>query len=164
MIDKTTKPTGREEDYRDYEERDLDEGWPYADATPGTETRTGNGAYGQGSENFDESGNPGYERSSDTAIDSANGPDLFGDDTEGDVDDDTLEDLIANVLEDSDVETSGVDIKARRGTVWLTGTVDTAQERRKIEVLIYAVPGVTAIRNDLTKTGVDGGIPSDWDD
>ncbi len=148
MIGKTPRPTGREEDYRDYEERDLDEGWPYADAVPGS----------------DDAGNPGFQRSSDTAIQSKNGPNLSGDDTEANVEDDVLEDTITNALEDSDIETSGVDIKARRGLVWLTGAVDTAQERRKIEVLIYAIPGVVNLRNDLTTSGADGGIPTDWDD
>lgn len=164
MIARTPKTTGREEDYRDYEERDVDEGWPYADATPGSQTKIGNESYGQGAENFDETGNPGFQRSNETAIESDNGPDLFGDDTEADVDDDALEDLIANVLEDSAIDTSGVDLKARRGSVWLKGTVDTAQERRKIELLIYAVPGVTGIRNDLQPIGADSGIPADWDD
>jgi BON domain len=164
MTGKTPKTTGREEDYRDYEERDLDEGWPYADATPGSETRLGNGSYGQGGGNFDEAGNPGFQRSSDTAIESESGSDPFGDDTEADVDDDALEEVINNRLEDSDIDTSGVDIKARRGAVWLTGAVDTAHERRKIEVLVYAVPGVVSIRNDLETSGVDGGIPADWDD
>ena len=48
--------------------------------------------------------------------------------------------------------------------MWLKGAVDTAQERRKIELLIYAVPGVVSIRNDLEASGVDGGIPADWDE
>ncbi|MDW5314075.1 BON domain-containing protein [Rhizobium sp. PL01] len=164
MTGKTPKTTGREEDYRDYEERDVDEGWPYADATPGSRTKVGNGSYGQGSENFDEAGNPGFQRSDETAIESKNGPDLFGDDTDADVDDDALEEVITNLLEDSDLDTSGVDIKARRGSVWLKGTVDTAHERRKIEALIYAVPGVVSIRNDLEAIGADSGIPADWDD
>jgi hypothetical protein len=164
MTGKTPKSTGREEDYRDYEERDLDEGWPYADGTPGSEKKAGNGSYGQGSENFDEAGNPGFQRSGNPTIDSENGPDLFGDETEADVDDDVLEDTIANVLEESHIETSGVDIRARRGSVRLTGSVDTAHERRKIEALVYAIPGVVSIRNDLETSGADGGIPADWDD
>lgn len=164
MTGKTPKTTGREDDYRDYEERDLTEGWPYADATPGTETKVGNGSYGEGAENFDEAGNPGFQRSNDTAIESENGPDLFGDDTEADVDDDALEELIANRLEDSHIDTSGVDIKARRGGVLLKGSVDTAHEARQIEALVYAVPGVISIRNTLEKIGADSGIPADWDD
>lgn len=164
MNGKTPKTTGREDDYRDYKERDLDEGWPYADASPGSETEVGNSSYGQGGENFDEAGNPGFQRSNDTVIESQNGPDLFGDDTDADVDDDTLEDVIATTLEDSGIDTSGVDIKARRGAVWLKGSVDTAGERRRIEMLIYAVSGVVSIRNDLETIGADSGIPADWDD
>lgn len=164
MIDRTTKTTGREEDYRDYEDRDLNEGWPYADGAPGSETKVGNGSYGQSAENFDEAGNPGFERSSDTVIESANGADLFGDDTTADVDDDALEDTISTSLEDSEVETASIDFTVRRGRVWLSGTVDTAHERQTIEALIQAIPGVVKVRNDLTTIGVDQGIPKDWDE
>ncbi len=164
MINRTSKTTGREEDYRDYEDRDVNEGWPYADGTPGRQTRIGNGSYGQSAENFDQAGNPGFERSSDTVIESANGPDLFGDDTEADVNDDALEDRISTALEDSEIETAGVDLTVRRGAVWLSGTVDTSHERGRIEAMIYAVPGVIKIRNGLTTSGVDEGIPADWDE
>ncbi len=164
MIDRTSKTTGREEDYRDYEDRDVNEGWPYADAVPGSETKVGNGSYGQASENFDEAGNPGFERSDDTAIESKNGPDLFGDDTEADVNDDAIEEFISNALEDSEIDTAGIDVRVRRGSVLLGGTVDTAQERGRIEAMVYAVPGVIKIRNDITTGGVDEGIPEDWDD
>jgi len=164
MKRKTIKATGREEDYRDYEERDLDEGWPYADATSGSNTEIGNSSYGAAGPNFDEAGNPGFERSSDTAIKSADGPDLFSDDVEADVEDDALEETIANALSDSDIDTSGMDLKVRRGIALLTGEVETAQDRRRIERFIYDTPGISGIRNELTLRGADGNIPSDWDD
>jgi hypothetical protein len=164
MKRKTIKTTGREEDYRDYEERDLNEGWPYADAAPGTDTEIGNISYGQTGPNFDEAGNPGFERSSDTAIKSADGPDLFSDDVEADVEDDALEETIANALSDSDIDISGMDLKVRRGIALLTGEVETAQDRRRIERFIYDTPGISDVRNELTLRGADGYIPSDWDD
>lgn len=164
MIGRTTKTTGREEDYRDYEERDLEEGWPYADTTPGSETRIGNSSYGEANKNFDDAGNPGFQRSNDTTIESANGPDLFGDDTEADVNDDALEEAIANALSDSDIDTSSMDLKVRRGKALLTGAVETAHDRDRIERFIYDVPGISAVRNELTLRGADGNIPSDWDD
>ncbi|CAN7199961.1 BON domain-containing protein [Pararhizobium sp. LjRoot238] len=164
MKRKITRTTGREEDYRDYEERDLDEGWPYADATPGSDTKIGNSSYGQTGQNFDDAGNPGFERSSDTAIKSADGPDLFSDDVQADVEDDALEETIANALLDSDIDTSGMDLKVRRGIALLTGEVETAQDRRRIERFIYDTPGISDVRNELTLRGADGNIPSDWDD
>jgi hypothetical protein len=44
MMSERPKETTREEDYRDYEERDLRDGWPYADADGGR--RKSNEAYG----------------------------------------------------------------------------------------------------------------------
>lgn len=166
MIDRTTKTTGREEDYRDYEERDLDEGWPYADATAGSEVRGGNGSYGQSSENFDETDNPGFQRADDTAIEANGGPDLFGDGTESDVNDDALEESIAMALDDSDadIDISGIEVKARRGNVLLTGAVETQQESRRIEEFAYGHPGVVKVFNRLTARAADGNIPADADE
>lgn len=164
MKRKTAKTTGREEDYRDYEERDLDEGWPYADAPPGSDMEIGNRSYGQAGTNFDQAGNPGFERSSDTVIESADGPDLFADDVEADVEDDALEEAIGSALSDSDIDMSGMDLKVRRGIALLTGEVDTAQDRHRIERFISDTPGISSVRNELTLRGADGNIPNDWDD
>ncbi|MBB5533965.1 BON domain-containing protein [Rhizobium giardinii] len=164
MKRKTTKTTGREEDYRDYEEHDLDEGWPYADAPLGSNTKIGNSSYGQAGTNFDEVGNPGFERSSDTVIESTDGPDLLNDDVEADVESDALEEAIGNALADSDIDTSGMDLKVTRGIAILTGEVDTAQDRRRIERFIFDTPGISNVRNELTLRCADSNIPSDWDD
>jgi len=164
MIDKTTKSTGREEDYRDYEERDLAEGWPYADSVPGSQVKPGNGAYGLGQENFDETDNPGFERAGETAIESAEGLDLFGEETEADTEDDALEETISNTLSDNGIDMSAMDLKVRRGIALLTGAVETAQDRRRIAVAISDMPGITEVRNRLTTRAADGNIPSDWDD
>lgn len=164
MTDKTRKSTGREDDYRDYEERNLDEGWPYADAVSGSETKPGNGAYGQTAENFDASGNPGFQTSDETAIESSNGPDPFGDDGEGDVADDGHEETIANALEESEVDASGIEIKVRRGLVLLTGAVETREERLTVQAIAERTAGIVEVRNRLTMRAVDGNIPSDWDE
>jgi len=164
MQDKSAKPTSREEDYRDYEERDLSEGWPYADAVSGSDTTVQNQSYGDTASNFDESGNPGFETSGDAAIHTARGTDPLGDRTEADIDDDSIEEAIAEKLDDSDVETAGLDIKVSEGIVHLTGFVETALHRRVVEQVVYAVPGVRGIRNSLTLTAADGNIPADWDE
>ncbi|KQY20029.1 BON domain-containing protein [Rhizobium sp. Root482] len=164
MIDKTAKPTGREEDYRDYEERDLAEGWPYADSVSGSQVKPANGAYGRGQENFDETDNPGFERAADTAIESADGLDLFGEETEADTEDDALEETISNTLSDNGIDMSAMDLKVRRGIALLTGAVETAQDRRRIALAISETPGISEVRNRLTTRSADGNIPSDWDD
>ncbi|WP_275789043.1 BON domain-containing protein [Pararhizobium gei] len=164
MIEKNPDSIRREEDYRDYEERDINDGWPYADATPGSEAKIGNGAYGEADENFDEAGNPGFQRSDDTVIKTSNIPDLVGDDPSADVDDDALEEAIAETLSDRNIDMNGLEIKASRGVVELTGTVDSTEDRRKVERLVSAVLGVVRVRSQLSTLGVDTGIPGDWDD
>ncbi|WEZ84316.1 BON domain-containing protein [Rhizobium sp. 32-5/1] len=164
MTEKNGKPTSREEDYRDYEERDLKDGWPYADAVAGSDTTVQNQSYGDTAQNFDESGNPGFETSSEAAIQSASGADLLGERTDDEINDDSIEEAISERLENSDIETAGMDIKVSAGVVHLTGFVETAGHRRQVEKLIYAEPGVTGIRNDLTLTAADANIPADWDE
>ncbi len=164
MTEKSPRPTSREEDYRDYEERDLKEGWPYADGVSGSDTTVKNQSYGDTAENFDESGNPGFETSTDAAIDTADGSDLLGEHTEGDIDDDGIAEAVSEKLENSEVETAGLDIKVSDGVVQLTGFVETAAHRQVVEQLIYSVPGVVGIRDDLTLAAADGNIPADWDE
>ncbi len=164
MTEKSAKPTSREEDYRDYEERDLKEGWPYADAGMGSDTPVRNQSYGDTTQNFDESGNPGFEASTDAAIHSADGADLLGERTDDDINDDGIEEAISERLETGDIETAGMEMKVSGGVVHLAGFVETAAHRRQIEKLIYGVPGVTSIRNDLTLTAADANIPADWDE
>ncbi|WP_071832346.1 BON domain-containing protein [Pararhizobium antarcticum] len=164
MQDKSAKPTSREEDYRDYEERDLNEGWPYADGVSGSDTTVQNQSYGAPATSFDESGNPGFESSSDAAIHTASGTDPLGERTDADIDDDSIEEAVAEKLDSNEVETAGMDIKVTKGIVLLTGFVETAAHRRVVEQVVYAVPGVVGIRNQLTLTAADGNIPADWDE
>ncbi|MDQ0319256.1 hypothetical protein QO002_001394 [Pararhizobium capsulatum DSM 1112] len=158
------EPTSREEDYRDYEERDIDDGWPYADARTGSDTLTGNGAYGASRENFDESGNPGYQTGSETRIRSSGGPDLLKDDPEQDIDDDVLEQKITDILEAGDVDMSGFEIRIDEGVVTLEGEVDAAEDRRLVGVTIQRIAGVKAVHNRLGLRAADANLPSDWDD
>ena len=163
MIDKT-RPTSREEDYRDYEERDLDEGWPYADAVPGSQTKVGNRSYGEAGENFDEAGNPGFQTSGDTVIKSANGPDLLGDDADADTNDDGIEQMLDDVFAEAGIDTSSFELKVRRGIATVTGEVDTAADRDRIEATLNSAPGIVAVRNRLTLSGADANMPEDWND
>ncbi len=161
MIEKTTR---REEDYRDYEERDIGEGWPYADGVSGSETKIENAGYGETAESFDETGNPGFQPSDESAHFGKGGPSILTDDPGSDSNDDAIEDTIANALEDHEIETSGVEIKVRRGVAELSGFVETMEDRRAVEELVYRTAGISAVRNGLTTQAVDAGIPTDWND
>ncbi|CZT34292.1 BON domain-containing protein [Rhizobium sp. 9140] len=161
MIEKTTR---REEDYRDYEDRDLKEGWPYADDVSGSPVDVANRSYGETPESFDESGNPGFETSDETVRIGHGGPDILRDDPEADTDDDGLEEALSNALEEHEIDTSAVEIKVLRGVAELSGEVETAADRRAVEELAYRIPGISKVRNDLTTIAVDAAFPSGLND
>lgn len=161
MIEKTTR---REEDYRDYEDRDLKDGWPYADDVSGSPTDVANRSYGETTESFDESGNPGFETLDETVRIGHGGPDILRDDPEADTDDDGMEEALSNALEEHDIDTSAVEIKIMRGVAELTGEVETAEDRRAIEALAYRIPGISKVRNELTTLAVDAALPSGLND
>jgi hypothetical protein len=161
MSEKTTR---REEDYRDYEDRDLKDGWPYSDEVTGSQTDVANRSYGETGESFDEAGNPGFETSDETVRIGHGGPDILRDDPEADTDDDGMEEALSNALEDHDIDTSSVEIKVLRGVAELSGEVETAADRRAIEELAYRISGITKVRNDLTTMAVDAALPSGLDD
>ena len=56
----TKKDLSREEDYRDFEQRDIENGWPYDDGAGAASRPVGNGAYGETGANFDRERNGGY--------------------------------------------------------------------------------------------------------
>ena len=82
---KTTTNKDREEDFRDYGERDIGEGWPYADGEP---VKKRNAPYGETSDELDPTNT---EISADTFIESDGGPTLFPDEEGGNIDDDAIE-------------------------------------------------------------------------
>ncbi|KQS80877.1 hypothetical protein ASG25_04945 [Rhizobium sp. Leaf384] len=161
MIEKTTR---REEDYRDYEDRDLKDGWPYADEVSGSPTDVANRSYGETDESFDESGNPGFEASDETVRVGHGGPDILRDDPQAVNDDDSMEETLSNALEEHDIDTSSVEIKVLRGVAELSGEVETDADRRSIEALAYRVPGISKVRNGLTTMAVDAALPSGLND
>ncbi len=50
----------REDDYRDYDQRNIGDGWPYADGPGATASPVGNRAYGETGANFDRDRNEGF--------------------------------------------------------------------------------------------------------
>jgi len=155
----------REDDYRDYDQRNIGDGWPYADGPGATATPVENRGYGETGANFDRDRNEGFR------VDTVNAEGFEPDvatpvlpTTDGREDDDQLESDIATALESfDDTVLTGLDIHVDGHLVTLRGSVDTAEERRAIELKVLAVKGVSEVKNFITTLGVDSHIPDDGD-
>lgn len=159
------KDLSREEDYRDFEQRDIENGWPYDDGAGAVSRPVGNGAYGETEANFDRERNGGY-RITNVSADGGQAPlaSPVLPETDHRENSDQLEADVAAALEDlPDLLLNALDIHADGHVVTLRGAVDTAQERRMIEMRVVAVKGVSTVRNFVTTMGVDTHIPSDSD-
>ena len=153
--------TAREEDYRDYEERDVEQGWPYADAD-GDLGRKRNAAYGQSEANFDSEGNPGVEVAGQTAILSEGGPSISKDIEHEAIDDDALEEEISDRLSlDDRIDESQITVTIHQGVAELSGSVETREQQFVAEQIVAAVPGIRIVRNRLVLSGLDSLIPND---
>ncbi|EPE97471.1 BON domain-containing protein [Rhizobium grahamii] len=153
------KELSREEDYRDFEERNIDDGWPYADkGEKGADSA--NGAYGEASgrdtnsgfrvDGVDEDGN-------ENPLKDSLRPGMIDRD-----DSDELEAKVAENLENiPDVDVGGIEVHADGHVVTLEGEVETIGMARKVELAALAVDGVHHVRNKIETTGVDSHIPTD---
>ena len=145
----------------------ISNGWPYADGAGAAAEPVENHGYGETAANFDRDRNKGFGVSSVEA----NGlqrapatPALPDEDYGGD--DDQLESDIDAALADLDETTlAGIDIQVDGQIdghlVTLRGAVDTAEERRLVELKVLAIDGVNAVHNHITTLGIDSHIPSD---
>ncbi len=154
-----------EEEFRDDDQRNITDGWPYADGEGATAAPVGNRSYGETSANFDQERNQGF-RVED--VDAAGfEPDLATPvlpTTDGREDDDQLESDISAALEGfDDTVLTGLDIHVDGHLVTLRGAVDTAEERREIELKVLGVRGVSEVKNFITTLGVDSHMPDDVD-
>ncbi|MDH4442771.1 MAG: BON domain-containing protein [Rhizobium sp.] len=154
-----------EEDMRDEDQRNIVEGWPYADGEGATASPVGNRSYGETGANFDQDRNQGF-RVDDVNADGfepAPATPVLPT-TDGREDDDQLESDVATALEAFDDDMlNGLDIHVDGQTVTLRGAVDTAEERRAIELKVLGVAGVSRVKNFVTTLGVDSHIPDDGD-
>lgn len=156
---RTTHPKDREEDYRDFEERDLDEGWPYADGEP---VKKRNAAYGEASDELEPDN---IEISREPFIDSDGGPTLFPEEEMGNISDDDIEERIADRLSDSGRWIDNqIDVTVHKGIAEINGEVDTENERQLIEQVILRTPGIRDTINNLILLGADSHIPPDADE
>jgi osmotically-inducible protein OsmY len=158
-----TRETSREEDYRDYDERDLDDGWPYPDGDTAKKKR--NEAYGAAPAGLEGDANPGAEIAANPEIRSGGGPALAQGIAREAIDDDALEEQIFDQLSNrDDIDEDQITVTVRDGIAELTGRVDRADATFIAEQIAGAVPGVRFVRNRLVSMGIDSHIPSDATD
>ncbi|WP_160004533.1 BON domain-containing protein [Rhizobium sp. 18055] len=157
MDDDRRKSLSREEDYRDFEERNTDEGWPYSDAGSDAKAAAANPGYGETPANFDSDDNSGFRLDGIDRDGNENGlRDSLRPDT---IDRDESDDLEARVSDNienvPEVDMNSIDVHADGHTVTVEGSVETIGIARKVELAIASVDGVRNVRNLLHTTGVD---------
>ena len=154
-----TAVTSREDDFRDYEARDIDGGWPYADED--AHGRPGNAGYGMTDSNFDSAAHPPAEIADEPAIHSDGGPSPAPSSVDPAIDDDALGEQIAAALENNGLDGEVLTITVHNGVAELAGRVDTDEEKSELLRVALAVPGVRNVKDGLKLSGVDSHIPTD---
>lgn len=59
----------------------------------------------------------------------------------------------AALMTAKDVKSTHIHVKTRRGTVWLTGTVPTSDEKTRAQDVVSGIDGVHAVKNRLKVSG-----------
>lgn len=160
------KQASREDDFRDYEQRDIRDGWPYADSDGDREAGQ-NAPYGTAEANFEQLDNKGVEVAGDPEITDVDGAPLpFSDGEEDAIADDDLEERIAlSIEEDGRFDPDSLEITVSGGIADLDGSVDGEEERRRLIALVRGVKGVRAVQaGGLMMRGVDSHMPRDIDE
>lgn len=157
-----SRETSREEDYRDFEARDLDDAWPYPDQDAATVKR--NEAYGGSPAGVESDGNPGSEVTDGPAIQSRGGPAISREIAHDAIEDDGLEEEITDLISNHDeLDADQITVTVLQGIVALSGSVETARASALAERIAAGVSGVGGVRNGLVLTGLDSHIPGDAD-
>jgi hypothetical protein len=157
------KELTREEDYRDYEERDLKDGWPYDDDAGSSSQASDNRPYGETNANFDEGSNKSFtvaRTDPDGNQEKQVNPRVST--TRGLEESDDIEERVMDALSEvEDVSAEMIDIRSEGSIIILEGEVDDAATGRRLERVARGISGVTGVRNHLTVIGVDANIPDD---
>ncbi|KEQ08156.1 BON domain-containing protein [Pseudorhizobium pelagicum] len=155
--------TTREEDYRDYDTRNIDDGWPYADAAGAAAKPVGNAAYGDPNANFDRERNRGYHVDNvDKEGFEERTPDSVLPGTDGFVASDDIEERVTEALDNlGDVPMDSIDVHVQDGTVTIEGIVDDADLSHRITATARQTKGIRQVINNLRLAGVDTHIPTD---
>lgn len=153
----------RIEDYRDYEDRNVDEGWPYDDDAGAVSEPPANRAYGETAANFDEDTNGGFAVQPIEADGDLPDPSMpvLPDGDPGIADDD-LEERVLDALAAIDgFDDNLIEIRARDGVVALEGTADEPALLSAILATAGAVAGVKRVKNRVRLNGVDAYMPDE---
>lgn len=153
----------REEDFRDYDDRNIDDGWPYADKPGAASGPLDNAAYGKSAPNTEKDRNPGF-LVDEAGFDGLEEPqrDSLRPGTAGLEDWDDLEERITDAIDVLGiVDMDLIDIHVDRNTVTIEGQVDDAATSHRIIRATQNVAGVGRIFNHLRLAGVDSRIPDD---
>jgi hypothetical protein len=159
------KQVSREDDFRDFEQRDIRDGWPYADRD-GDPAAARNAPYGKPEANLDQLENEGVEITTDPVAKDVDGAPLPFSDEEDTIADDDLEERITQALEeDARVDLDSLEISVRDGVAHLEGSVDSEADRRHLIGLVRRQKGVRGVHAEaLLAQGVDSHLPTDADD
>ncbi|MDK4700652.1 MULTISPECIES: BON domain-containing protein [unclassified Rhizobium] len=157
------KALSREEDYRDYQDRDTREGWPYSDESALGSTEPENREYGTTPANFDEDTPSGLiGDNADTNGLEEDTAHTLGPLPPSRIDNDELEAAITErFIESEEIDADSIEVHADGGIVTLEGSVETQAAAEQAEALGLSTPGVVKVRNNLKTTGVDSHIPPD---
>lgn len=160
------KQVSREEDFRDYEERDTRDGWPYPDDDDARRAAQ-NLPYASPGADLDQLDNGGVAITRDPAARDVDGAPLsFADETGDIIADGDLEARIMEALEDDHrVDLATLELTIRDGVAVLDGAVDSEEDRRYLISFLRRVKGVRDVEADrLLARGVDSHLPRDVTD
>lgn len=160
------KQVSLEEDFRDYQERDTRDGWPYPDDDDARGAAQ-KAPYGTAGADLDKLGNEGVAITRDPDTRDVDGAPLPFTDKTGDViADDDLEARIMEALENDDrVDLAKMDLTIREGVAVLDGAVDSEEDRRYLIGFLGRVKGVRDVEAGMLLTrGVDSHVPRDVTD
>ncbi|AJY45726.1 BON domain-containing protein [Martelella endophytica] len=161
-VNRKLHESAREEDYRDFEARDLDDGWPYGDED-GRKGRR-NAPYGATSSNLDQRADAGAEITGDTVLKRGVGKSLTDAEEERLIENDDLADTITRCIDDDDRFDVGlITVDVSRGIARLEGEVETEEDRVHLERMVLAVKGVRDVRSHVMLIGADSHVPWDFD-
>ena len=158
-----TRILPREEDYRDYQERDTRDGWPYSDESGLSSPDPENREYGATPANFDAEPKSGVigDTAGSTGLeeDTAQTAGPLSSDR---IDSDELEaEITERLIQTEGVDADRIEVHVDQGIVTLEGSAETAAIARQIEVLALSMPGVLEVHNNLKTIGVDSHISPD---
>lgn len=162
-LKKNIDDTSREEDFRDYDDRNIDDGWPYADKPGAGSGPVDNAAYGTSNSNTETDRNPGFLLD-EAGFDGLEEPqrDSLRPGTVGLENSDDLEEKISDRIDALGIiDMDLIDIHVDRMTATVEGEVDDATTARRILRTVQETPGIERVVNHLRLAGVDSRIPDE---